>query len=38
MKLPIRKHTDFETESYSFFDKYPLLKPFKGIYNTIKKK
>lgn len=38
MKLPIKKHTDFKTEAYSFFDKYPLLKPFKGIYNTVKKK
>lgn len=36
MKLPIRNHTDFETEAQSYFQKYPLLKPLKGIYNKVK--
>jgi len=38
MKLPIHQHTDFETELKSYFDKYPILKPFKGAYKLIKPK
>jgi len=38
MKSPVKQHTDFETELKSYFDKYPILKPFKGAYNLIKPK
>ncbi|CAG0952692.1 MAG: N-acetyl sugar amidotransferase [Bacteroidetes bacterium] len=38
MALPPRSHFDFKTEKKSYFDKYPFLKPFRGIYNTIKPK
>jgi len=37
MDLPVRSHTDFETEAGSYFDKYPILKPIQRIYKTIKK-
>lgn len=32
-----RNHRAFETETYSYFDKYPVLKPFRVLYNLIKK-
>jgi len=38
MKLPSRAHGDFETEISSYFDKYPIFKPFRGIYSAIKPK
>lgn len=38
MNLPACPHTNFKTESNSYFEKYPLLKPLKGIYNAIKPK
>lgn len=38
MKLPPRPHTDFEVEAYSYFDKYPILKPLRGFYNLFKPK
>lgn len=38
MQLPPRPHTDFKVESYSYFDKYTILKPLKGIYSAIKPK
>ncbi len=38
MQLPPRQHTDFETEAASYFDKYPIFKPLKGVYNLIKPK
>ncbi len=38
MKLPPRAHTDFEVELLSYFDKYPLLKPLRGVYNLFKPK
>ena len=37
MDLPVRSHTDFETEAGSYFDKYPILKTIQRIYKTIKK-
>lgn len=37
MELPPQPHTNFNTESNSYFDKYPILKPLKGIYSTFKK-
>lgn len=37
MQLPPCPHTHFETEAYSYFDKYPILKPLKGIYSLLKK-
>ncbi len=36
LKLPIKNHTDFETEQYSYFEKYPVFKPLKGVYNLLK--
>lgn len=38
MKLPPRLHSDFEIETNSYFEKYPIFKPLKGIYNFIKPK
>lgn len=38
MKIPPRPHTDFKIESNSYFEKYPIFKPLKGLYNTIKPK
>jgi N-acetyl sugar amidotransferase len=38
LNLPIKKHTDFEVEQYSYFDKYPIFKPLKGMYNSLKPK
>ena len=38
LKLPIRQHTDFDIEQYSYFDKYPIFKPLKGMYNLLKPK
>lgn len=38
MQQPARPHTDFEIESNSYFEKYPIFKPLKGIYNIIKSK
>ena len=38
MQLPPRKHTDFETEIASYFDKYPIFKPLRGLYAAIKPK
>lgn len=38
MKIPPRPHADFKIESNSYFEKYPIFKPLKGLYNTIKPK
>ncbi|MCB9173550.1 MAG: N-acetyl sugar amidotransferase [Flavobacteriales bacterium] len=38
MKMPTRSHLEFKTESKSYFDKYPIIKPLKGLYNLIKSK
>lgn len=38
MLLPQQQHTDFDTELHSYFDKYPIFKPLRGIYNSIKPK
>ena len=37
MQLSPCPHTHFETEAYSYFDKYPIFKPLKGIYSLLKK-
>lgn len=37
MDLPPVPHTNFDTEAYSYFDKYPILKPLKGLYKFIKR-
>lgn len=36
MQLPPCPHTYFETEAYSYFDKYPIFKPLKKLYNKLK--
>lgn len=38
MQLPPCPHRNFKTESNSYFEKYPIFKPLKGIYNAIKLK
>lgn len=38
MQLAPVPHTNFETEVYSYFDKYPIFKPFRGLYAAIKPK
>ncbi len=38
MSLPPVPHTNFETEVSSYFDKYPIFKPLKGIYSSLKPK
>lgn len=38
MNLPPRLHTDFEIESSSYFEKYPIFKPLKGLYGAFKPK
>lgn len=38
MLLPPQPHKNFKIESTSYFEKYPLLKPLKGIYNLLKQK
>lgn len=38
MQLSPKPHTDFETEVYSYFDKYPVFKPLRGLYAAIKPK
>ena len=38
MRLPAVPHTNFKTEAYSYFDKFPIFKPLKGIYELIKRK
>ncbi len=38
MQLTPRPHTEFKIESTSYFEKYPIFKPLKGIYNAIKPK
>jgi N-acetyl sugar amidotransferase len=37
MELTPQPHTNFKTESNSYFEKYPVLKPLKGIFNKFKK-
>lgn len=38
MALSPQPHTKFKTESNSYFEKYPILKPLKGIYSSLKQK
>ena len=38
MALSPHPHTKFKTESNSYFEKYPILKPLKGIYSSLKQK
>lgn len=38
MTLPPQSHLMFKTESNSYFEKYPILKPLKGIYSSLKQK
>ena len=38
MSLPQKPHTYYKTEVYSYFEKYPLFKPLKGMYNLLKPK
>lgn len=38
MQLSPRPHTYFETEAYSYFERYPLLKPLKKLYYKLKNK
>ncbi|MCO6499210.1 MAG: N-acetyl sugar amidotransferase [Vicingus serpentipes] len=38
MLLPPREHKEFETEVYSYFDKYPIFRPLRGLYSAIKPK
>ena len=35
MQLPIRNHREFEMEGSLFYE-YPILKPFRPIWNAIK--
>jgi N-acetyl sugar amidotransferase len=36
MKLPVRNHREFDTEG-SFFNYYPILKPLKPVWRSLKK-
>jgi N-acetyl sugar amidotransferase len=38
MQIPPVPHTKFKTETYSYFDKFPIFKPFKNVYESIKKR
>ncbi|MCB0401993.1 MAG: N-acetyl sugar amidotransferase [Flavobacteriales bacterium] len=38
MHLPPVEHTQFETEVFSYFDKYPVFKPLRGLYAALKPK
>lgn len=38
IKMQPRSHLEFNTEAKSYFDKYPIFKPLKGLYNLIKSK